>query len=169
MKRKESITSGAESIAEQIATSDWVATQLCLSLQLLASPAQDQVDHFPPNVAIISELSADYEHFAACISTYWELSHDQAVHLKALQHFFQKLDCPETNDFWTVQALFSFHWAVEVPLPELGSVGWKQLKRQGVENTTFSTAMRFLCLRIEYFPLSSRQCMLQSPAQCQFA
>jgi hypothetical protein len=27
----------------------------------------------------------------------------------------------------------------------------------------------YLCLRIEYFPLSSRQCILQSPAQCQFA
>ena len=145
MKRKESITSGAERMQEERATSDWVAAQLCLSLQLLASPAQDQVDHFPPHVAIIAELSADYEHFAECISTYWELSHDQIIHLKTLQRFFQELDRPETSDFWTVEALFSdphwdeirqlakqaflsFAWPVEVPLPEPGSIGWKQFK-----------------------------------------
>lgn len=145
MKRKESRTSGAENIEELISTSDWVVAQLCLSLQLLASPAQDQVDHFPPNVAIICELFADYDHFAECISTYWDLSLDQVTCLKTLQRFFQGLDRPKTSDFWTMEALFSdphwgevrqlakqallsFGWPVEVPLPEPGSIGWKQLK-----------------------------------------
>jgi hypothetical protein len=144
VKRRESTTSGTEHIEDEISTGDWVAAQLCLSLQLLASQAQDQVHHFPPNVAIISELCADYEHFAECISTYWELSHGQALHLKTLQSFFEELDRPERSDFWTEEALFSdprwnrirhlanqallsFHWPLEAPPPEPGSLGWNQL------------------------------------------
>jgi hypothetical protein len=90
-------------------------------------------------------LSADYDHFAECVSTYWELSPDQETQLKDLQRFFQELDCPEPSDFWMEEALFSdprwdeirqlarqalpfFGWPVEVPLPEPGSIGWKQLK-----------------------------------------
>ena len=144
MKRKEAIASGTGLTSDEIATSDWVAAQLCLSLQLLAAQPQDQVHHFPPNVAIISELCADYEHFAECIGTYWELSHEQALCLKTLQHFFEKVDRPAMSDFWAEEALFSdpqwntvrhlanhallsFHWPVGAPPPESGSIGWKLL------------------------------------------
>ena len=90
-----------------IRAGDWVAEQLRQSLQVLAAEAQEQVDHFHPGSDIISELVTDYNHFAETIFTYWILSPNQALQLKTLKDYFQALDDPATDDFWTVKALYS--------------------------------------------------------------
>jgi len=89
-----------------IRAGDWVAEQLRRSLQVLAAEAQRQVDFYPPNSDIMGELATDYLHFAETIFTYWKLSPNQALQLKALADFFHALDRPEEEKFWTVQALY---------------------------------------------------------------
>ncbi|HLI71127.1 MAG TPA: hypothetical protein VKV19_15335 [Ktedonobacteraceae bacterium] len=135
MQRKEADALIKMSADEWMSTSDWVAAQLRLSLQLLAMDAQDQIDHFLPGSDIISELITDYKHFAESIFTYWDLTDNQIDRLQALQDFFRMLDNENTNDLWTLealisdyrwnevrrlakQALLSFQWALETPPPE---------------------------------------------------
>jgi len=143
MRRKE-----AEGPVEDgIRSGDWVEEQLRTSLQLLASEGQDQINHYPTGVDIIGELFSDYETHASAIRTYWEISLHQSTQLAALLDFFNRLDDPTVDDFWTVEALtsdsrwdevrsiakkvlHSFDWPVEVPLPEKGSMGWKLMQRK---------------------------------------
>lgn len=94
-------------IEEWIRAGDWVADELRQSLQVLAAEAQEQVDFYPPGADIMGELATDYLHFAETIFTYWILSPDQALQLKALADFFHALDNPDEEDFWTVEALYS--------------------------------------------------------------
>ena len=134
-------------VEDWIRSGDWVEEQLRISLQLLASEGQDQINHYPPGVDIIGELFSDYEHHASAIRTYWDISPRQAAQLKGLLDFFSKLDDPAADGFWTVEALISdprwdevrsiakqvlraFEWPVEIPLPEKGSVGWKLIQRK---------------------------------------
>lgn len=143
MQRKEA----EGNIENWIRSGDWVEEQLRISLQLLASEGQDQINHYPPCVDIIGELVMDYEHHASAIHTYWEISPDQSAQLQTLQDFFYRLDDPATSDFWTVEAIISdprwnearsmakkvlpsFNWPVEVPLPEKGSTGWRLMQRE---------------------------------------
>jgi hypothetical protein len=131
-------------LEDWIRSGDWVEEQLRISLQLLASEGQDQINHYPPGVDIIGELFSDYEHHSSAIRTYWEISPHQSAQLKTLLDFFYRLD---DDDFWTVEALTSdprwnevrsiakkalrsFNWPVEVPLPEKGSAGWRLMQRE---------------------------------------
>ncbi len=134
-------------VEDWIRSGDWVAEQLRLWLQLLASQAQDQVNHFPPHCDIIGELAMDYTHFAEAIHTYWALSQEQTQRLMVLRDFLLLQDIPPNTEFWEEEALFSdprweevrhlakqallsLDWPIEVPIPEKGSLGWKLMKRE---------------------------------------
>jgi hypothetical protein len=93
-------------VAEWVQAGDWVADELRQSLQVLAADAQGQVDFYPPRSDIIGELVTDCLHFAETIVTYWVLSSNQALQLKTLADFFDALDNPDEDVFWTVQALY---------------------------------------------------------------
>ena len=137
----------AWNIEDWIRSGDWVEEQLRISLQLLASEGQKQINHYPSGVDIIGELVMDYEHYSSAIRTYWEIPPYQAAQLRVLVDFFYRLDNPSTSDFWTVQALnsdprwdearsiakqalHSLNWPVEIPLPEKGSIGWRLMQRE---------------------------------------
>jgi hypothetical protein len=134
-------------IEDWIRSGDWVEAQVRISLQLLASESQHQINHFSPHVDIIGELFWDYETYSSAIRTYWEISENQVVRLKALLNCFNALDDPASNDFWTVEALSSdprweevrnlakqaltaFNWTIEVPTPEKDSIAWKLINTE---------------------------------------
>lgn len=138
MERKDAIAEG-EQRENWVETGDWVQAQLREKLQLLAAQAEDQVHHFPPNVAIIDEMYADYLHDANSIHTYWTLSGEQDRRLTELRDFLLSQDILQNDEFWEVEALFSdsrwnevrnlaksaltsFEWPIETPPPEPGHV-----------------------------------------------
>ncbi len=136
MERK-TATAEDERQGDWVQTGNWVQTQLREKLQLLAAQAQDQVDHFPPHVAIVDEMISDYLHDCVSIHTYWTLSQEQTRRLTALQDFLLAHNNPQNSVFWEVQALFSdprwdqvrtlatlaltsLEWPIETPPPEAG-------------------------------------------------
>jgi hypothetical protein len=120
---------------EDCETAEGVLKQLRRSLQLLASPAQAQISHFPvPWIVLTDEMALDLDHWAGCISTYWELSGEQKSRLTALDDFLNEMSDSHHAAFWTDEALFtdsrweevrhltqaalaSFGWPLEVPPP----------------------------------------------------
>ena len=131
MQRKE--TEG--NTEDWIRYSDWVASELRISLQVLACESQNQINHFNPGSDIVGELYMDYWGYSQAIGTYWELSQDQETRLTVLRDFFDALNTPATGDFWSVEALRSdprwehvrslakqtlnaLNWPIEVPPPE---------------------------------------------------
>ncbi len=116
-------------------TAEGVLKLLCLSLQLLASPAQAQVSHFPVHwIVLTDEMADDLDHWAGCVSTYWELSGEQKTRLTVLDDFLSEMSSSHNAAFWTDEALFtdsrweevrhqakaaliSFGWPLEVPPP----------------------------------------------------
>jgi len=114
---------------------DGVLTQLRLSLQLLAAPAQAQISHFPAHhVVLTDEMALDFENWAGCVQTYWKLSGEQKAKLTVLDDLLSRLSGSVSGAFWTDEALFrdprweeirnlakaalvSFGWPVEVPPP----------------------------------------------------
>jgi hypothetical protein len=116
-------------------TAEGVLKQLCRSLQLLASPAQAQVSHFPvPWIVLTDEMALDLDHWAGCVSTYWELSREQKTRLTVLDDYLSEKSGSHNAAFWTDEALFtdsgwgevrnlakaalvSFGWPIEVPPP----------------------------------------------------
>jgi hypothetical protein len=122
-----------------IQSGDWVQTQLRINLQLLAAQAQEQIDHFPPYVAIIEEMIGDYLHHSVSIHTYWTISQEQTHRLNALREYLLAHNTPQSGDFWEEAALFSdprwnevralakvaltsLQWPIETPPPESGHV-----------------------------------------------
>ena len=131
MQRKE--TEG--NTEDWIRYSDWVVSELRISLQVLACESQNQINYFNPGSDIVGELYMDYLGYSQAIGTYWEISQDQVTRLAVLRDFFYSLDKPAMGDFWTVEALSSdprweqvrslakqaltaFNWPIEVPPPE---------------------------------------------------
>ena len=120
---------------EDSETAEGVLKQLCRSLQLLASPAQAQVSHFPvPWIVLTDEMALDLDHWAGCVSTYWELPQEQKTRLTELDGFLSEMSGTHNAAFWTDEALFtdsrwaqvrhlaqaalvSFGWPLEVPPP----------------------------------------------------
>lgn len=134
MERKQA-TPEDERQGDWVQTGDWIQTQLRYKLQLLAAQAQEQIDHFPPHVAIIDEMISDYLHDSVSIHTYWTLSQEQTRRLTKLRDFLLAHDNPQQSDFWEVEALFSdprwykvrtlakaaltsLEWPIETPPPE---------------------------------------------------
>ena len=70
-----------------------VPANLRFFLQLLAAPAQDQIDHFLPpiNYDIEAEMARDFEHWARCVRTYVTLTAEQTRALQKAQCLFR---CP---------------------------------------------------------------------------
>ncbi|HEY6410607.1 MAG TPA: hypothetical protein VIY29_24410 [Ktedonobacteraceae bacterium] len=120
---------------EDAETAEGVLKQLCRSLQLLASPAQAQIRHFPvPWIVLTDEMADDLGHWAGCVSTYWELPQEQKTRLTELDGFLSEMSGSDDDAFWTDEALFtdsrweevrhlaqvalvSFGWPLEVPPP----------------------------------------------------
>lgn len=120
---------------EDAETAEGVLKQLCRSLQLLASPPQAQIIHFPvPWIVLTDEMADDLGHWAGCVSTYWELPQEHKTRLTELDGFLNKMSGSDNPAFWTDEALFtdsrwekvrnlaqtalaSFGWPVEVPPP----------------------------------------------------
>ena len=120
---------------EAEALGDWVLEHLCHALQLLASPAQAQVSHFPAgSVVLTDEMALDFDHWAQCVSTYWKLSPAQLVQLSRLGAFLSEMSGSRHRDFWTDEALPSdprweqvrtwakvalveLGWPIEIPAP----------------------------------------------------
>lgn len=118
---------------EDAETAEGVLKQLLRSLQLLASPAQDQAHHFPVSwIDLPFEMADDFGHWAGCVSTYWEVPQEQKTRLTLLDDFLSEMSGSHDAAFWTDEALFtdprweevrimaqaalvSFGWPVEVP------------------------------------------------------
>ncbi len=118
---------------EDTETAEGVLKQLRLSLQLLASPAQDQLHHFPVSwIDLPFEMADDFGHWARCVSTYWEVPQEQQTRLTLLDDFLSEMSGSHNAAFWTDEALYadprweevrtmaqaalaSFGWPVEVP------------------------------------------------------
>jgi hypothetical protein len=131
---------------------DGIFEYLCRSLQLLASPAQAQVNHFPaPWVQLTDEMALDFDHWTQCLTTYWKPTPAQMAQLRRLDDFLGEMSSSPQSDFWTEEALssdprweevralakavlVSFGWPIEVPPPaqqmrgglvDQGSSFWK--------------------------------------------
>ena len=120
---------------EAAQSADSVLKHLCCSLQLLASPAQTQLSHFPANwVVLTDEMALDFDHWAQCVSTYWKLPQEQMTRLTVLDEFLSEMSGSFNSDFWTDEALssdprweevrnlakaalVSFGWPIEIPPP----------------------------------------------------
>ena len=112
-----------------------VLEHLCYSLQLLAAPAQAQLNHFPVDwIVLTDEMALNFDHWAQCLSTYWKPSPVQMAQLSKLDDFLRKMSGSLHPDFWTDEALISdprweeartlakavlvsFGWPVKVPPP----------------------------------------------------
>src|SRR5260370_2496967 len=116
-------------------TADGVLKQLRLTLQLLASPPQAQLSHFPAHTVVVvltDEMALDLEHWVQCVPTYWKLSQEQTAKLTTLDDFLDKMSTSLNRAFWrdealstdprweevrslAKEALDSFGWPSEVP------------------------------------------------------
>lgn len=115
------------------ARGEGVLEHLCHALQLLASPAQAQLSHFPAGwVVLADEMALDFDHWARCVSPYWKLSPGHRVQLSRLDDFLKEMSGSLHRDFWTDEALSSdprweqvrtlaraalvaFGWPIEIP------------------------------------------------------
>jgi hypothetical protein len=114
---------------------DNVLQHLRHSLQLLASPAQAQLSHFPAGwVVLTDEMVLDFDSWVERISSYWKLSKEQKARLTELDEFLNKMSDSSNSDLWTDEALSSdprweevrtlakaaliaFGWPIEIPPP----------------------------------------------------
>jgi hypothetical protein len=114
---------------------DNVLQHLRHSLQLLASPAQAQLSHFPAGwVVLTDEMVLDFDSWVERISSYWKLSKEQMARLTELDEFLNKMSASSNSDLWTDEALpsdprweevrtlakaalISFVWPIEIPPP----------------------------------------------------
>jgi hypothetical protein len=120
---------------QDAAIADNILQHLCHSLQLLASPAQAQLSHFPAGwVVLTDEMVLDFDAWVARISSYWNLSPEQMARLTELDQFLTKMSGPSHRDFWSDEALSSdprweevrtlaqaalvaCGWPIEIPSP----------------------------------------------------
>ena len=87
---------------------DNILQHLRRSLQLLASPAQIQLNHFPAGwVVLTDEMALDFDAWAERISSYWKLSQEQLARLTELDEFLNKMSNSSNSDFWSDEALSS--------------------------------------------------------------
>ena len=114
---------------------DNILQHLRHSLQLLASPAQAQLSHFPAGwVVLTDEMVLDFDAWVERISSYWKLSPEQMARLTELDQFLNKMSDPSQSDFWSDEALSSdprweevrtlaqaalvaYGWPIEIPPP----------------------------------------------------
>ena len=114
---------------------DNILQHLRHSLQLLASPAQAQLSHFPAGwVVLTDEMALDFDAWIERIYSYWKLSKEQMVRLTELDEFLNKMSDSSSKDFWTDEALssdprweevrtlakaalVSCGWPIEIPSP----------------------------------------------------
>jgi hypothetical protein len=115
---------------------DNVLQHLRHSLQMLASPAQAQLSHFPVGwVVLTDEMVLDFDAWGERISSYWKLSKEQMARLTELDEFLEKMSASSESDFWTdealssdprweevrtlalIAALVSCGWPMEIPPP----------------------------------------------------
>jgi len=112
-----------------------ILEQLYLSLQLLAAPAQAQLNHFPVDWIILTdEMTMDFDHWLQCFAVYWKPSRTQTDQLSKLDGFLNEMSGPSHTDFWSNEALSSdprweevrllakavlasFEWPIEIPPP----------------------------------------------------
>lgn len=105
------------------------------SLQMLASPAQAQLSHFPAGwIVLTDELALDFDVWYVRIYSYWELSVEQIASLIDLDEFLNTMSVESNSDLWTdvalssdprwervrnlaKLALVSFEWPLEIPPP----------------------------------------------------
>ena|SRR5437762_11678906 len=94
--------------SEDESTANGVLKQLRLTLQLLASSAQDQAAHFPPPYFFVfsEEMVLDYDHWAQCTPTYWKLSQEQTSRLTALNDFLERMSWEHDPRVGPDEALF---------------------------------------------------------------
>jgi hypothetical protein len=93
---------------QDAAIADNILQHLRHSLQLLASPAQAQLSHFPAGwVVLTDEMVLDFDAWLERISSYWKLSPEQMARLTELDQFLNKMSDPSQRDFWTDEALSS--------------------------------------------------------------
>ena len=117
------------------AKGDGVLEHLYHSIQVLASPAQAQLNHFPVDwIVLTDEMALDFDHWVQCLPTYWKPSPVQMDQLSRLDDFLSEMSGSLHSDFGTDEALssdprweevrtlakavlVSFGWPVEVPPP----------------------------------------------------
>jgi hypothetical protein len=93
---------------QDAAIADNILQHLRHSLQLLASPAQAQLSHFPAGwVVLTDEMVLDFDAWGERISSYWKLSQEQMARLTELDQFLKKMSDPSQSDFWSDEALSS--------------------------------------------------------------
>ncbi len=120
---------------EAAQSGDGVLKHLCGSLQLLASPVQAQLSHFPAGwVVLTDEMVLDFDQWIQCVSTYWKPSKEQMAKLTTLDEFLSEMSGSPSSDLWTDEALssdprweevrtlakaalVSFGWPIEIPPP----------------------------------------------------
>src|SRR5260370_38173548 len=92
---------------ERERTADGVLKQLRLTLQLLASPPQAQLSHFPAHTVVVvltDEMALDLKHWVQCVPTYWKLSQEQTAKFTTLDNFLDKISTSLNRAFWLVEA-----------------------------------------------------------------
>ena len=93
---------------QDAAIADNILQHLRYSLQLLASPVQAQLSHFPAGwVVLTDEMVLDFDAWVERISSYWNLSQEQMARLTELDQFLKKMSDPSQSDFWSDEALSS--------------------------------------------------------------
>jgi hypothetical protein len=120
---------------QDAAIADNVLQHLRHSLQLLVSPAQAQLSHFPAGwVVLTDEMVLDFDAWGERISSYWTLSKEHMARLTELDEFLNKMSDSYKSDLWTDEALssdprweevrtlakaalISFGWPIEIPPP----------------------------------------------------
>jgi hypothetical protein len=93
---------------QDAAMADTILQHVRHSLQMLASPAQAQLSHFPVGwVVLTDEMVLDFDAWVERIASYWKLSPEQIARLTELDEFFTKMSDPSQRDFWSDEALSS--------------------------------------------------------------
>src|SRR5258706_2191510 len=93
---------------QDAAIADTILQHLRHSLQLLASPAQAQLSHFPVGwVVLTDEMVLDFDAWVERISSYWKLSKEPMARLTELDEFLKKRSASSKREFWTYEALSS--------------------------------------------------------------
>src|SRR5258706_4562909 len=91
---------------QDAAIADTILQHLRHSLQLLASPAQAQLSHFPAGwVVLTDEMVLDFDAWVERTSSYWKLSKQQMARLTDLAEFLNKMSASSKRDCWTDDAL----------------------------------------------------------------
>ncbi len=111
-----------------------VLSRLCMSLQLLAAPAQTQLAYFPDFVCKADEIALDYDLWFVRAFDQALVPAEQIIPLAALNDYLGRLSRKGDTDFWTEEALThdaqwdqvramaktgleAMGWSVEAPPP----------------------------------------------------